>query len=108
MVRWLVVLLLGTGCGRQLCDDTRSAQRRLLAGQTTCSTQGRTLEVLGLECRERASCSSADALFLDDYVRCLNLQEPCRVSNEPVTLDGAARCATTLRTAVSPACAASL
>jgi hypothetical protein len=104
----LAVLTLVTSCGPRLCDEAGAAQRRLVSRQPSCAADGAQLDVLLLDCRDRPECTADDLAAIDDYLRCVNLQQPCASPNERVTIEGTARCNTTLRAAVSPGCAVTL
>lgn len=104
----VAVWALMSSCAPRLCDEATMAQRRLLSRQPTCAADGARLDVLLLDCRDRPECTTDDLAAIDDYFRCVNLQQPCASPNERVTIEGTARCNTTLRAAVSPACAVTL
>jgi hypothetical protein len=108
----LVCLILLAACSPPpWCDRTASARQRLEpSGACVDSSTGtsRALTLLGATCRDTSACSAADEQAFDDYVRCLNLHQPCASANERVTVDGAERCAATARTLLSPSCQAAL
>lgn len=102
------LMLSGLACAPRLCDDARAAEQRLLGSGSTCSAESAALEVLLRDCRERPACTADDAAALQEYINCVNRQQPCRAGNERVTIDGTARCNEVVRGAVSATCASSL
>lgn len=105
------LLLLTAGCTPRWCDRVAATRARLLpSGACTDTSTGtsRALVLFGAECRDTSACTATDEAALDDYVRCLNLQQPCREANERVTVEGVARCADVFRAALSASCRAAL
>lgn len=104
----LAAVLLVLACAPpRWCDRINGTLKRL-SPSGSCAEGNRSLTLAGTTCRETDVCSSDDELALTDYVRCINLQQPCSQGNERVTLDGADRCSATFRSALSPACLAAI